>query len=50
MRKFRVAIVEPSTIIAEGVATLVVRSGEFEVVYSSGDLRLGYCWLSGSGS
>lgn len=40
MRKFRVAIVEPSTIIAEGVAALVVRSGEFEVVYSSGDLRL----------
>lgn len=40
MRKFRVAIVEPSTIIAEGVAALVMRSGEFEVVYSSGDLRL----------
>ncbi len=40
MRKVRVAIVEPSTIIAEGVASLVGRAGEFEVVYSGGDVRL----------
>lgn len=39
MRKLRVAIIEPSAIIAEGFATLAGRSGEFEVVYSSGDLR-----------
>ena len=39
MRRLRVAIVEPSVIIAEGFATLVGRSGEFEVVYSGGDLR-----------
>lgn len=40
MRRFRVAIVEPSAIIAEGVATLAGRSGEFEVVYSGGDMRM----------
>lgn len=40
MRKMRVAIVEPSTIIAEGVASLVSRGGEFEVVYTGGDVRL----------
>lgn len=40
MRKMRVAIVEPSTIIAEGVASLVGRGGEFEVVYAGGDVRL----------
>lgn len=40
MRRFRVAIIEPSAIIAEGVATLAGRSGEFEVVYSSGDMRM----------
>lgn len=40
MRKFRVAIIEPSAIIAEGVATLAGRSGEFEVVYSGGDMRM----------
>ena len=40
MRRFRVAIIEPSAIIAEGVATLAGRSGEFEVVYSGGDMRL----------
>lgn len=40
MRRFRVAIIEPSAIIAEGVATLAVRSGEFEVVYSGGDMRM----------
>ena len=39
MRRLRVAIIEPSVIIAEGFATLVGRSGEFEVVYSGGDLR-----------
>lgn len=39
MRKLRVAIIEPSAIIAEGFAALVGRSGEFEVVYSGGDLR-----------
>ena len=40
MRRFRVAIIEPSAIIAEGVATLAGRSGEFEVVYSGGDMRM----------
>ena len=40
MRKMRVAIVEPSTIIAEGVASLVGRGGEFEIVYAGGDVRL----------
>lgn len=40
MRRFRVAIIEPSTIIAEGVAALAGRSGEFEVVYSGGDMRM----------
>lgn len=40
MRRFRVAIVEPSTIIAEGIASLVGQSGEFDVVYSSGDLKM----------
>ena len=40
MRRFRVAITEPSAIIAEGVATLAGRSGEFEVVYSGGDMRM----------
>ena len=30
MRRFRVAIIEPSAIIAEGVATLAGRSGEFD--------------------
>jgi DNA-binding NarL/FixJ family response regulator len=39
MRRLRVAIIEPSAIIAEGFATLAGRSGEFEVVYSGGDLR-----------
>ncbi|MBR5493505.1 MAG: response regulator transcription factor [Alistipes sp.] len=39
MRRLRVAIIEPSVIIAEGFATLVGRSGEFEVIYSGGDLR-----------
>ena len=39
MRRLRVAIIEPSAIIAEGFAALVGRSGEFEVIYSSGDLR-----------
>ena len=39
MRRLRVAIIEPSVIIAEGFATLVGRNGEFEVVYSGGDLR-----------
>lgn len=39
MRKMRVAIVEPSTIIAEGVASLVGRGGEFEVVYTGDDAR-----------
>ncbi len=40
MRRFRVAIVEPSAIIAEGISALVARSGEFEIVYSSSDLRM----------
>ena len=40
MRKMRVAIVEPSTIIAEGVASLVGRGGEFEIAYAGGDVRL----------
>lgn len=40
MRRFRVAIVEPSTIIAEGIASLVGHSGEFDVVYSGGDLKM----------
>ena len=40
MRKMRVAIVEPSTIIAEGMASLVGRGGEFEIVYAGGDVRL----------
>ena len=39
MRRLRVAIIEPSVIIAEGFAALAGRSGEFEVVYSGGDLR-----------
>ena len=39
MRRLRVAIIEPSVIIAEGFATLAGRSGEFEVIYSGGDLR-----------
>ena len=39
MRRLRVAIIEPSAIIAEGFAILAGRSGEFEVIYSSGDLR-----------
>ena len=39
MRRLRVAIIEPSAIIAEGFAALAGRSGEFEVVYSGGDLR-----------
>ena len=39
MRRLRVAIIEPAAIIAEGFATLAGRSGEFEVVYSGGDLR-----------
>lgn len=39
MRRLRVAIIEPSAIIAEGFAALARRSGEFEVVYSGGDLR-----------
>ena len=40
MRVLRVAVIEPSAIIAEGFATLVGRSGEFEVVYYGDDLRL----------
>lgn len=40
MRRFRVAIVEPSAIIAEGVASLLGHSGEFEVVYAGGDMRM----------
>lgn len=40
MRRFRVAIIEPSAIIAEGVATLAGRSGEFVIVYSGGDMRM----------
>lgn len=40
MRRFRVAIIEPSAIIAEGIATLAGRSGEFEIVYSGGDMRM----------
>lgn len=40
MRRYRVAIIEPSAIIAEGVATLAGRSGEFEIVYSGGDMRM----------
>ena len=39
MRRLRVAIIEPSAIIAEGFAALAGRSGEFDVVYSGGDLR-----------
>lgn len=39
MRRLRVAIIEPSAIIAEGFAALAGRSGEFEVIYSGGDLR-----------
>ena len=39
MRRLRVAIIEPSAIIAEGFAALAGRGGEFEVVYSGGDLR-----------
>lgn len=39
MRRLRVAIIEPSAIIAEGFAALAGRSGEFEVTYSGGDLR-----------
>lgn len=39
MRRLRVAIIELSAIIAEGFAALAGRSGEFEVVYSGGDLR-----------
>ena len=39
MRRLRVAIIEPSAIIAEGFAALAGRSGEFEVVYSGDDLR-----------
>ena len=39
MRRLRVAIIEPSAIIAEGFAALAGRSGEFEVVYSGGNLR-----------
>ena len=39
MGRLRVAIIEPSAIIAEGFAALAGRSGEFEVVYSGGDLR-----------
>ena len=39
MRRLRVAIIEPSAIIDEGFATLAGRSGEFEVIYSGGDLR-----------
>ena len=40
MRVLRVAVIEPSAIIAEGFATLVGHSGEFEVVYYGDDLRL----------
>ena len=40
MRVLRVAVIEPSAIIAEGFAALVGRSGEFEVVYYGDDLRL----------
>lgn len=40
MRRYRVAIVEPSAIVVEGVVSLIGRSGEFEVVYSGGDLRM----------
>ena len=39
MRRLRVAIIEPSAIIAEGFAALAGRGGEFEVTYSGGDLR-----------
>ena len=39
MRRLRVAIIEPSAIIAEGFAALAGRSGEFDVVYSGGDLH-----------
>lgn len=39
MRRLRVAIIEPSAIIAEGFAVLAGRGGEFEVIYSGGDLR-----------
>ena len=39
MRKMRVAIVEPSTIVAAGVASLVGRGGEFEVVYTGHQMR-----------
>ena len=39
MRRLRVAIIEPSAIIAEGFAALAGRGGEFEVVYSGDDLR-----------
>ena len=39
MRKHRVAIVEPSPIIAEGLASLIAGCGEFEVVCVAESLR-----------
>ncbi len=39
MRRLRVAIIDPSEIIAEGVASLITRSGEFDVAYVGVDVR-----------
>lgn len=38
MRRLRVAIIDPSEIIAEGVASLITRSGEFDVAYVGVDV------------
>lgn len=39
MRRLRVAIIDPSEIVAEGVSSLLRRSGEFDVAYVGADVR-----------
>lgn len=39
MRRVKVAIVEPSAIIAEGLASLLTQSGEYDVVYVGATMR-----------
>jgi len=39
MRRYRIAIVEESAVIAEGLRALLAGDGEFETVYVAGDIR-----------
>jgi len=39
MRRYRVAIVEESAVVAEGLRALLAGDGEFEAVYVAEDIR-----------